>query len=115
MWEWIGENAEKLGAGILGVGGLFAAIWQFLLKARTEKAKAGADVAIAASQGEVFTQMKERLSDLADSVARLTVQVDGLRDQVRDREMEIHRLQMYVKDLEHALQQAGIPLPTMRI
>ena len=111
---WLSENYEKLGAGVIALSGLVVAAWSKLQSLRTEKAKTSADVAIAQSQGEVYSQMKERLADLALQVERLSIQVDQLREQIRDRDTEIHNLQLYVKDLEHALLVAQIPLPPRR-
>ena len=114
MWEWMTEHAEKIGAGILAVGAVFTALWGKALSMRTEKAKTGADVAIAESQREVFEQMKERLAAMSDQLDRTNTRVDSLMDQVRDRDNKIHRLEMYVIDLQHTLHQHGIDPPPMR-
>jgi archaellum component FlaC len=114
MWDWIGENAEKIGAGVLAIGGVFAVVWGKLQSMRTEKAKTGADVAIAESQREVFEQMKERLTSLDTALHRCQVEIDELRMEVRDRDSKIHALELYVKDLQHELQKHGIDVPPMR-
>ena len=113
MMGWITENSEKIGAGILAVGGIVGVMWAKLQSMRTDKAKTGADVAIAESQREVYEQMKERLTDMSAQIERLHENQESLRSQLRAREDELHRWQMHVKDMEHLLVQHGIPVPVM--
>lgn len=113
MWDWLNEYKEELGAFVVGVGGVFAVVWSKLQSMQTERAKTGADVAIAQSQREVYEQMKERLTEMSLQIERLTAGQDDLRSQLRAREDEIHRLRLHVKDLEHVLQTHGLPVPQM--
>lgn len=114
MWEWITQNADKLGAGVLAIGGIFAAVWGKLLSMRTEKAKTGADVAIAESQREVYEQMRERLTHMDEQLSRMQREMDELRTQLRERDNKIHSLEMYVMDLKHVLHQHNIDAPQIR-
>lgn len=114
MIEWLGANAEKIGAGVIAVGGVLTVVWQWLVKNRVTTAKTAADVAIAASQAEVYSQMRERLTDLATHVERLTANVDLLREQLRERDHKVHSLELYVIDLQHILHTHGIDVPPMR-
>lgn len=114
MWEWVTTNAEKIGAALLGIGGIIGVVWGKLQGFRVEKAKTGADVAIAESQREVYEQMKERLSALDAQITRLQGEVDTMREQLRARDSKIHSLELYVQDLQHVLHQHGIDVPPMR-
>lgn len=112
--EWINLNAGTLGAGVIAVCGIAVAAWQKLQSLRTEKAKAGADVAIAESQREVYEQMNQRMTSMDQHITRLQSEVDGLREQLRERDNKIHSLEMYVSDLQHILHQHGIDVPPMK-
>lgn len=114
MWEWVTTNAEKIGAGVIALAGLLGVAWGKLQGFRVEKAKTGADVAIAESQREVYDQMKERLTSLGETVSRLQDQVDTLREEIRTRDGKIHSLELYVQDLQHVLHLHGIEVPPMR-
>lgn len=114
MWDWINANAAGIATGMVGLGGVLYAVWQKILSMRTEKAKAGADVAIAESQREVYQQMNERMTSMDAHISRLQAEVDGLRTQLRERDSKIHSLEMYVQDLQHVLHQHGIDVPPMR-
>lgn len=114
MLEWIGLNTEKIAAGVMGLISLMGAAWVWLRNNRTASAKSHADVAIAESQAEVYSQMRERMTDLSAQVERLSKQVDELRDIVRDRDHRVHSLELYVSDLQHVLHSHGIDVPKMR-
>ena len=114
MWEWLTQNAEKIGAGIIAMGGIAAAAWGKILSMRTEKAKTGADVAIAESQREVYQQMQERMSMMDAQITRLQGEVDTLRTQLREKDNKVHSLEMYIQDLQHVLHAHGIDVPPMR-
>lgn len=113
MWQWLLNNAQTLGPGILAICGLAWGAWQTLLKNKVDKANANADVAIADSQKEVYSQMRERLSDLAAQVNTLSSKVDELTAQGREKDNRIHALELYIKDLLHLMQVAGIDPPKM--
>lgn len=113
MWEWVINNTDKLGTGILAICGLAWAIYQTFMRNKVEKASANADVAIADSQKEVYNQMRERLSDLAAQVATLTAKVDELTVEGRAKDGQIHALQLYILDLTHIMQNAGLTVPPM--
>ncbi len=115
MWDWIAANTEKLAAGVLGLGGIFAVVWSKVQSMRTDAAKTSADVAIAESQREVFDQMKDRLADLALQVGALTTKVDAQQEELRKREMDLHRMRIRILDLEHALETHGVPIPPVRM
>lgn len=108
------DYADKLGAGIVAAGGIAATIWAWILRQRKEMASTSATVAIAESQQEVYSQMRERLSDLAAQLVRLTDDVDRLREQIRERDNKIHSLELYVSDLKYILHMKGIDIPQMR-
>lgn len=114
MWEWIADNTTALGAGIVATASIAVAAWKSLQAMRTEKAKTSADVAIAESQKEVYQQMNERMTSMDAHITRLQAEVDTLRTQLRERDNKIHSLEMYVSDLQHILQQHGIPVPPMK-
>lgn len=111
---WIASNTTQIATGLLGAGGILYALWQKYLSMKTEKAKAGADVAIAESQREVYQQMNERMTSMDGSITRLQDEVDTLRAHLRERDSKIHSLEMYVQDLQHVLHQHGIEVPPMR-
>lgn len=108
--QWL----EQVGMGVVAAASLVANIWQWWNKSKVDKAADGAQVAIAESQGVVYAQMKERLSDLAAHVDRLTAKVDEMYIQIRERDDRIHAMELHIKDLEHTLRQHGIDPPTMR-
>lgn len=113
MWQWVINNTGTLGPGILAICGLAWGVYQTLLKNKVDKANAGADVAIADSQREVYNQMKERLADLAAQVYALSTKVDELTIQGREKDGQIHTLQLYILDLTHIMQSHGIDVPPM--
>lgn len=112
--EWISANAGTIGAGVIAISGIVVAAWQKLQSMKVEKAKSGADVAIAESQREVYEQMNQRMSSMDQHITRLQTEVDGLREQLRERDNKIHSLEMYVSDLQHILHQHGIDVPPMK-
>lgn len=109
MMDW-----NMVGAGVVAACGLIVAAWQKLQAMKVEKSKASADVAIAASQREVYEQMNERMTSMDGHITRLQEEVDRLREQLRARDSKIHSLEMYVQDLQHVLHQHGIDVPPMR-
>lgn len=115
MLEWIGANAEVIGGGVVALAGLAYAAWQKLQSMKVEKAKVGADVAIAESQREVYEQMKERMTDMQADLSKLRDEVDKLRDQIRERDNKIHALEMHIMDLEHTLRKHNIEPPARRL
>lgn len=115
MWEWMTTNTEKLGAGVVAVLGIVVAAWQWLLKARVERAGSSASVAIAESQREVYDQMKERLTQLEAETSRLRTEVDALREQLRQSDLERHRMRMHIVDLENTLRLHQIEPPQLRL
>jgi|SRR5688500_15217458 len=114
MIDWVTEHADKIGGFFVALAGVIGAAWMAILKGRVKTAQTGADVAIAQSQGEVFAQMKERLTDLAGQVERLTQNVDQLREQIRERDNKIHALEMHIRDLEHIMRDKGLQPPPFR-
>lgn len=104
---------NQLGVGILAAASMIANAWQWYRNNHVEKAKANADVAIAESQQQVYEQMKERLTDLANQVNTLTAKVDDLSAQGRMKDDRIHTLELYIKDLLHLMQSKGIDPPPM--
>lgn len=111
MWEFVGQYKEAIGGFLVSVGGIAAVVWGAIQKARTTAAKTGADVAIAQSQGEVFSQMNERLKALDDRVKLQEIRIDDLLEQVRSRDNQIALLRLHVQALEHTLKLNGIPVP----
>lgn len=114
MIQWVINNANLLGGGVMAICSLAGAAWLWLQNARKEKAKTGADVAIAESQREVYEQMKERLAAQEAHLQRLQGEVDELRVQLRERDTKIHSLELYITDLQHILHTHGIDVPPMR-
>lgn len=112
MMEWF--SADKIAAGIVGAAGIIWAVWERLQKARLEKANVNAGVAIADSQKEVYEQMRQRLADMQADVSALRMELNTLREQVRERDNKIHALEMHIKDLEHLMRQKGIEPPPFR-
>lgn len=104
---------ELIGKGLIGLCGIAGAAWLWLQKARAEKANTDAKVEIAQSQGQVYEQLKERLSALDGQVARLTGEVDALRERVRVRDARIHTLELHIKDLEHFIRQQNLEPPKL--
>ena len=107
-------NAEKIGAGIVAVGGIIGVVWGKLQSLRVERATNRAEVSIADSQREVYDLMKERMTALSEQLNRLQSEVDTMREQLRARDSKIHSLELYVQDLQHVLHQHGIEVPPMR-
>jgi hypothetical protein len=114
MEAWWSGNVEMIGGVVVAVGGIAVAVWQKLLAMRTERAKAGADVAIAESQREVYELMKERLASLSADLDKTDAKVDVLIETVRERNHKIFALELYVRDLQRELQKHGIDVPEMR-
>lgn len=114
FWEWLTANAEKVAGGVLGIGAVFALMWSKIQSMRRESAKTDATVEVAISSKEVYEQMKDRLADLAAQVTALSAKVDAQQEQLRMREMEIHKMRIRILDLEHSLETHGIPLPPIR-
>lgn len=109
MMDW-----SVIGGGIVAAAGLLTAAYQKWQTMKVEKAKVGADVAIAESQKEVYQQMNERMTSMDGHISRLQAEVEAVRTQLRERDSKIHSLEMYVQDLQHVLHQHGIDVPPMR-
>lgn len=109
MLDW-----STIGTGIVAVGAIATAAWQKWQSMKTEKAKTGADVAIAESQREVYQQMNERMTSMDSHITRLQAEVDTLREHLRERDSKIHSLEMYISDLQHILHAHGIDVPPMK-
>lgn len=114
MIEWMGANAETLGAGIVAAAGIAYAAWMKIQAMRATKSNTDAKVAIAESQKEVYEQMKERLASQEAHLSRLQAEVDKLRENILERDTKIHHLELYVQDLQYVLHQHGIDIPPMR-
>jgi len=78
-WEWSLEAIKLLGAVILGVGGVMAAISGYQL---SEAKKALTDLAIARDTTELAALTSQKQSAL-DSLASITTQVDSLQRYLR--------------------------------
>lgn len=113
MWDFIGANAKELGAGATAIAALAAGAWQWLLKNRAEKAKVGAEVAIAQSQGEVYNQLNERLKMLGDQLNDCNVRIDKLLEQNREKDEQIAKMKLHILQLEHTLRLHSINPPPM--
>lgn len=105
---------NTIGVGLVALCSIAVNAWQKIQSMKVEKAKSGADVAIAESQREVYQQMNERMTSMDAHITRLQAEVDTLREQLRERDSKIHSLEMYVSDLQHILHQHGIDVPPMR-
>lgn len=115
MWEWLNEaTATKIGGVLAAIGGLAVGAWQWILKARVQKASTGADVAVAKSEERVYEQMTARLASMEEESKRLRSELDELRAKVMALELDRHRLKLHVADLEHTLKRHGIDPPAMR-
>lgn len=114
MMDWLVLNKESIAGFVVGAGAILGTVWAWLLKAKTEKTKASADVAIAASQKEVYEQMRERMTMQEQRQERHEQEIDELRKDIRLRDTRIHNLELYVADLQHILHLNGIDIPVMR-
>lgn len=112
--QWLTANAATIGAGFVALCSMAGGAWLWLQNAKKEKAKTGADIAIAESQREVYEQMRQRLADMQADVSALRSELNSLREQVRERDNKIHSLEMHIKDLEHTMRAQGLTPPPFR-
>lgn len=99
------------------VGAVAAAVWagyERWQKGRVQSAKNETDLAYERAERDVYEQMNARMTQMDAQITRLQGEVDTLRNQLRERDMKIHALEIYVADLQHILQGSGIGIPPMR-
>lgn len=109
----IEEYKEAIAAFVVGLGGVFALVWGKVQSMRTEKAQTDAQIVISQSQEKVYEQMQARLTLQEERIMKLETRSDELLVMVRERDEEIHKLKMHIKDMEAIMRANNLPVLPM--
>jgi septal ring factor EnvC (AmiA/AmiB activator) len=103
-----------LGGGLAAAALLASGAYNFVMKAKVNKAESGQVAAQAVAGETVYSLVTERLKAVEAELTRVQEELSKVRDQLREKDNEVHQLRLHITDLEHCLRQAGIEPPAMR-
>jgi septal ring factor EnvC (AmiA/AmiB activator) len=122
MMESVDLSWEKIVTGATGIGAAVLVVWNRVLAAKAKLATTNADIAKSdqvtaeAVAGEtVFKLVADRLTSLEGELIEMRSELGRVREQLREKDTEVHKLRMHIVDLEHCLRQHGITPPEMRV